>query len=177
MKLSLSDLKKQTSRQNVVSKEITFIGTDSVAYSSDVFVKVLSYDDVIEVSKAVEWDVDSQNIDQSKLKSIDFSRLQATRIQRTICENEKGDLLFKTAQEVLDLLPSLGSALYKVADEVNSFSGKSKKVNSEKMNSGVNSSLQESQEVSKKPSKCHGAKSVSGKNTEQDAEALTLDEE
>ena len=105
-------------------------------------------------SKAIEWDFDAQDIEKSKVKSVDSDHLQASQILGTICEDSKGTPFFSSIQDVYDSDPSFINALYQVADDVNNFMGKLVKKNSEETNSSVNSSSTESVATpSKKQSK------------------------
>ena len=97
-----------------------------------------------EASKAIEWDFDVQDIEKSKVKSVDSDHLQASQILGTICEDSKGTPFFASIQDVYDSDPSFINALYKIADDVNNFMGKLVKKNSEETNSSVNSSSTES---------------------------------
>lgn len=139
--MNLKDLKQQKSSNSVVSKSIEFEAIDGEMAQADVFVKILSYESVFEINKAFDYDVTDEN--NPKLKNINLSLLQITRILKTICADDKGTPLFSSAKEIEDLIPSLGWALFKVADEVNNFQGKSKTKNLDKTNSSENSSSQE----------------------------------
>ncbi|WP_291349460.1 MULTISPECIES: phage tail assembly chaperone family protein, TAC [unclassified Acinetobacter] len=117
---------------------------DQVELEGQVFVKRMSFKASREASKAFEWDIDYEDVEKSKLKSVDSDQLQATQLLGTICEDAKGTPFFTSAQDVYDSDPSFIAALYQIADEVNNFMGKLVKKNSEETNSSVNSSSTES---------------------------------
>lgn len=116
---------------------------DQVELEGQVFVKRMSFKASREASKAFEWDIDYEDVEKSKLKSVDSDQLQATQILGTICEDSKGTPFFSSIQDVYDSDPSFINALYQVADDVNNFMGKLVKKNSEETNSSVNSSSTE----------------------------------
>lgn len=115
-----------------------------VQLSGQVFIKRLSYKDIEETAKAYKWDLDLENIENSKIKSIDSRLLRAAQLVGSVCEDNSGKSFFESTDEVYDSDPIFIEALYKVADGVNNFSGKSQTKSSEKTNSGVNSSSMES---------------------------------
>ncbi|WP_151765938.1 phage tail assembly chaperone family protein, TAC [Acinetobacter colistiniresistens] len=117
---------------------------DVVELSAQVFIKRLSYKDIEATSKAYHWKLDLQNIENSTLEGVDSRLLRAAQLLGSVCENAKGKMLYESTDEVYDSDPVFIEALYQVSDAVNNFSGKSQTKNSEKMNSGVNSSSTES---------------------------------
>lgn len=127
---------------------------EQLELEGQVFVRRMSFKASREASKAFEWDFDVQDIEKSKVKSVDSDHLQASQILGTICEDSKGTPFFTSIQDVYDSDPSFINALYKVADEVNNFMGKLVTKNSKETNSSVNSSSMESVEApSKKQNK------------------------
>ncbi|WP_336141999.1 phage tail assembly chaperone family protein, TAC [Acinetobacter sp. 102] len=127
---------------------------DQIELEGQVFVKRMSFKASREASKAFEWDIDYEDVEKSKLKSVDSDQLQATQLLGTICEDAKGTPFFTSAQDVYDSDPSFIAALYQIADEVNNFMGKLVKKNSSETNSLENSSSTESAAApSKKPNK------------------------
>ncbi|MCH7379326.1 phage tail assembly chaperone family protein, TAC [Acinetobacter higginsii] len=116
---------------------------DQVDLEGQVFVKRMSFKASREASKAFEWDIDYEDVEKSKLKSVDSDQLQATQLLGTICEDAKGTPFFASAQDVYDSDPSFIAALYQIADEVNNFMGKLVKKNSSETNSSENSSSME----------------------------------
>ncbi|WP_414659198.1 phage tail assembly chaperone family protein, TAC [Acinetobacter courvalinii] len=127
---------------------------DQVELEGQVFVKRMSFKASREAAKAFEWDIDYDDVEKSKLKSVDSDQLQATQLLGTICEDAKGTPFFTSAQDVYDSDPSFIAALYQIADEVNNFMGKLVKKNSSETNSLENSSSTESVAVpSKKQNK------------------------
>lgn len=117
-----------------------------VELEGQVFIKRLSYKDIEETAKAYQWDIDFENVEKSTIKSIDGRLLRAAQLVGSVCEDVAGKSFFESTDEVYDSDPIFIEALYKVADTVNNFSGKSQTKNSENMNSGVNSSSVESVE-------------------------------
>ena len=117
---------------------------DQLELEGQVFVRRMSFKASREASKAFEWDFDVQDIEKSKVKSVDSDHLQASQILGTICEDSKGTPFFTSIQDVYDSDPTFINALYKVADEVNNFMGKLVTKNSKETNSSVNSSSTES---------------------------------
>lgn len=117
---------------------------DQVELEGQVFVKRMSFKASREAAKAFEWDIDYDDVEKSKLKSVDSDQLQATQLLGTICEDSKGTPFFTSAQDVYDSDPSFIAALYQIADEVNNFMGKLVKKNSSETNSSENSSSTES---------------------------------
>ncbi|WP_433846900.1 phage tail assembly chaperone family protein, TAC [Acinetobacter proteolyticus] len=117
---------------------------DQIELEGQVFVKRMSFKASREAAKAFEWDIDYDDVEKSKLKSVDSDQLQATQLLGTICEDAKGTPFFTSAQDVYDSDPSFIAALYQIADEVNNFMGKLVKKNSSETNSLVNSSSTES---------------------------------
>ena len=125
---------------------------DVVDISAQVFIKRLSYKDIQETSKAYEWDFDRENIENSTVKAIDSRLLRAAQLLGSVCEDAKGTMAFESVDDIYDCDPLFFEALYKVADGVVNFSGKSRTKSSEKTNSGVSSSSTElADEQSTKP--------------------------
>lgn len=126
---------------------------EMVELSGQVFIKRLSYKDIEATAKAYNWDIDYQNLENSKIKSVDGRLLRAAQLLGSVCEDTSGKMFYESIDDIYDSDPIFIEALYKVADGVNNFSGKSQTKSSEKTNSGVNSSSTESvDEQSKKPS-------------------------
>ena len=123
---------------------------DVVELEGQVFVKRLNFKASREVSKAFEWEFDLKDIENSKVKSVDSDRLQASQILGTICEDSKGTPFFTSVQDIYDSDPSFINALYQVADGVNNFMGKLVTKNSKETNSSVSSSSTESVETQSK---------------------------
>lgn len=127
---------------------------DQIELEGQVFVKRMSFKASRDASKAFEWDIDYEDVEKSKLKSVDSDQLQATQLLGTICEDAKGTPFFTSTQDVYDSDPSFIAALYQIADEVNNFMGKLVKKNSSETNSSENSSSTESVAAPlKKPNK------------------------
>ncbi len=133
-------LRDQTGNNEIILGE-------SVDLEGQVYIKKLSFGDMSETSKAVEWDIDVENIENSTIKSIDHRRLQAAQLLGSICEDEKGNLFFNSVDDVLCSDPKFVNALFVVSDEVNNFSGKLLKKSSQKTSSGASSSSMESVET------------------------------
>lgn len=165
MTLKLKSLKKVTKVAAAVERTVTWLVdvTDEnlefirentgkadlslgemVELSGQVFIKRLSYKDIEATSKAYQWNIDFENIENSKIKSIDSRLLRAAQLLGSVCDDATGKMFFESTDDVYDSDPIFIEALYKVADGVNNFSGKSQTKNSEKTNSGVNSSSTES---------------------------------
>ncbi|WP_238796667.1 phage tail assembly chaperone family protein, TAC [Acinetobacter pittii] len=123
---------------------------DIVDLSGQVFIKRLSFEDIEATSKAYEWDFDFENIENSKVIGLNHRLLRAAQLFGSVCEDEKGTKFFESVEDVFDSDPIFVEALYKVADSVNKFSGKSQKKNSKSTNSGVNSQSAESVETESK---------------------------
>lgn len=170
-KVSIFDLKKQTAKAKVVSKQINFISIDGEDCTATVFVKKLSYSALMDINKAYEFEVVKG---EAKYKGVDIALLQAGQVLHTICADKTGKRLFNDVSEIYDLIPEMGFALHAAADEVNNFSGKSQTKTSTEKSSGVNLSSAESEEehlpsvnetlATKKPQ--------SGESTESEEEAL-----
>ncbi|ENW95972.1 phage tail assembly chaperone family protein, TAC [Acinetobacter sp. NIPH 298] len=127
--------------------------SEMVELSGQVFIKRLSYKDIQETAKAYDWDIDYQNIENSTIKSIDSRLLRAAQLLGSVCEDTSGKMFYESIDDIYDSDPIFIEALYKVADGVNNFSGKSQTKSSVKTNSGVNLSSTESvDDQSKKPS-------------------------
>lgn len=141
---NLGDLKDLTGKSEVE------IG-DEIELEGQVFIKRLSFIAQQEVAKAFEWDVVT-NPDDPVLKEINGSRLVASRLIGSICEDGKGTPFFTSLADVYTSDPKFIDAVYQEADKVNNFTGKLLKKNSSETNSGANSSSTESVEG---PSKKH----------------------
>ncbi|RLZ06569.1 hypothetical protein EAH57_15625 [Acinetobacter sp. 2JN-4] len=120
---------------------------ETVELEGQVFIKKLSFNDTSETAKAIKWNIDYENIENSTVKSVDHLRLQAAQLLGTVCEDLDGNLFFDSVDEVLCSDPNFINALYAVSSEVNNFSGKSRTKSSQKMNSGASLSLMESVET------------------------------
>ncbi|MBR7715534.1 phage tail assembly chaperone family protein, TAC [Acinetobacter nosocomialis] len=118
-----------------------------------VFIKKLAFNDLHEISKAYDWEINEDNIADSKLKSVSVKRMQAGHLLGSVCEDAKGTPFFSSVQDVLDSEIPFIESLYAVADEVNNFMGKSRKKNLTNTNSGASSPLESVESPSKKPSK------------------------
>ena len=154
VKWSVEVTQENIEQLKAVSESPKLTVGDVVELEGQVFVKRMSFKASREASKAIEWDFDVQDIEKSKVKSVDSDHLQASQILGTICEDSKGTPFFSSIQDIYDSDPSFINALYQVADDVNNFMGKLVKKNSEETNSSVNSSSTELEEVpSKKQSK------------------------
>ncbi|MCH7337131.1 phage tail assembly chaperone family protein, TAC [Acinetobacter sp. NIPH 2699] len=133
-------LREQTGNSEIVLGEL-------VDLEGQVFIKKLSFNDTSETSKAIEWDIDYDNIENSKVKAVDHRQLQAAQLLGSICEDLDGKLFFSSVDDVLCSDPNFINALYAVSSEVNNFSGKSRTKSSQKMNSGASSLSMESVET------------------------------
>lgn len=131
IKLGLDELLKlsQETVVNLVDKEASFFIGDK-EYSVDVGIKVLSYDEVVNLMRGK---------DPQKVLMADLSK---ARVVATIFNKETKEPLF-TEKTVGTALPQLIDALHKVSDEVNDFTGKHLMKNLAKKNSGVSSSSTE----------------------------------
>ena len=147
VKWSVEVTQENLDQLKTVSEKHDLSVGDIVELEGQVFVKRMSFKASREASKAIEWDFDDQDIEKSKVKSVDSDHLQASQILGTICEDSKGTPFFASIQDVYDSDPIFINALYKIADDVNNFMGKLVKKNSEETNSSVNSSLTESAAV------------------------------
>lgn len=105
-----------------------FIGDKE--YSVDVGVKVLSYDEVVNLMRGK---------DPQKVLMADLSK---ARVVATIFNKETSKPLF-TEKTVGTAIPQLIDALHKVSDEVNDFTGKHLMEKLTKKSSGVSSSSTE----------------------------------
>lgn len=114
---------------NLIDKEALFFIGDK-EYVVNVGVKVLSYDEVINLMRGK---------DPQKVLMADLSK---ARIVATIFNKETKKPLF-TEKTVGVVLPQLFEALHKVSDEVNDFSGKYLMQKLKKKSSGVSSSSME----------------------------------
>ncbi|EXB16249.1 hypothetical protein J514_0117 [Acinetobacter sp. 1396970] len=114
---------------------------------AEVFVKKLNFKESREVSKAIEWDVNYQDLEASKVKAIDSTQMQAAQLLGSICSDQKGTPFFSNVNDIYKAEPSLVNALFAVSDEINNFLGKSRTKNLTTENSSSNSSLMESAEI------------------------------
>lgn len=135
---NLSELKELTENPGLQAGE-------DAELEGEVFIKRLSFAAQQEVSKAFEWDVLS-NPDSPVVKDVNGSRLIASRLVGSICEDEKGTPFFKSVEEIYTSDPNFINAIYEESDKVNNFSGKSKTKSLTETNSGVSSSSTESAE-------------------------------
>lgn len=131
IKLGLDELLKlsQETVINLVDKEASFFIGDK-EYSVDIGVKVLSYDEVVNLMRGK---------DPQKVLMADLSK---ARVVATIFNKETKSPLF-TEKTVGTAIPQLIDALHKVSDEVNDFTGKYLMEKLTKKSSGVNSSSME----------------------------------
>ncbi|CAM0689660.1 phage tail assembly chaperone family protein, TAC [Acinetobacter baumannii] len=114
---------------------------------ADVFVKKLNFKESREVSKAIEWDVNYQDLEASKVKTIDSTQMQAAQLLGSICSDQKGTPFFANVNDIYKAEPSLVNALFAASDEINNFLGKSRKKSLQTENSSLNSSSMESVEA------------------------------
>lgn len=133
---NLEYLKELTGNSDVTTGE-------EVELEGQVFIKRLSFAAQQEVAKAFEWDVVT-NPQDPVLKEVNGSRLVASRLIGSICEDEKGTPFFTKLEDVYTSDPKFIDAVYQEADKVNNFTGKLLKKNSSETNSGVSSSSTES---------------------------------
>lgn len=120
---------------------------ETVELEADIFVKKMSFKESREVSKAVEWDVNYKNPEDSKVKRIDSTLMQSAQLLGSICSDQKGTPFFSSVNDIYKAEPSLVNALYVAADEVNNFMGKSRKKTLQTESSLPNSSSTESVEA------------------------------
>jgi len=134
-----------------LKRELT-IG-EKVELEGQVFIKKLAFNDLHEISKAYDWEINEDNIADSKLKSVSVKRMQAGHLLGSVCEDAKGTPFFSSVQDVLNSEIPFIESLYAVADEVNNFMGKSRKKSLTNTNSGANSPSESVESPSKKQSK------------------------
>jgi hypothetical protein len=134
-----------------LKRELTF--GEKVELEGQVFIKKLAFNDLHEISKAYDWEINEDNIADSKLKSVSVKRMQAGHLLGSVCEDAKGTPFFSSVQDVLNSEIPFIESLYAVADEVNNFMGKSRKKNLTNTNSGANLPLESVESPSKKQSK------------------------
>ncbi|MBK0409601.1 phage tail assembly chaperone family protein, TAC [Acinetobacter pittii] len=134
-----------------LKRELTF--GEKVELEGQVFIKKLAFNDLHEISKAYDWEINEDNIADSKLKSVSVKRMQAGHLLGSVCEDAKGTPFFSSVQDVLNSEIPFIESLYAVADEVNNFMGKSRKKNLTNTNSGASSSSESVESPSKKQSK------------------------
>ncbi|WP_353174169.1 phage tail assembly chaperone family protein, TAC [Acinetobacter rudis] len=116
---------------------------DNVELEGRVFIKKLSFKDQAEINKSFEFDFNLEDIESSKIKSINTNQLTAARLVGTVCQDTKGTPFFSNVNDVfISDLPFI-NALFAISDEVNNFMGKSRKKSLMKTNSGVSSSSTE----------------------------------
>lgn len=140
---NLDELKGLTENQDLK------IG-DSVELEGEVFIKRLNFKAGRDAAKAFDWDVDFDDLEKSKLKSVDSDHLQAAQLIGSVCLDVKGSPFFSAIQDVYDSDPAFIAALYKLADDVNNFMGKSRTKSLPETNSSANLS---STELVEKPLK------------------------
>lgn len=126
---------------------------DLVDLEGQVFIKRMSFKAGRDAAKAFDWDINYDDPEKSKLKSIDSDQLQASQLIGSICIDENGTPFFDSHQEVYDSDPSFIASLYKLADDVNNFMGKSRTKNLTESNSSANLQPTESVETVSKKSK------------------------
>ncbi len=117
---------------------------EQVELEGEVFIKRLSFKAGRDVAKAYEWDINYDDIEKSELKSVDSDRLQASQLIGCVCVDAKGSPFFESVQDVYDSDPAFIAALYKLADDINNFMGKSRTKNSTSVNSSASLSSTES---------------------------------
>lgn len=127
---------------------------DPVELDGQVFIKRLNFKAGRDAAKAFDWELDYDNIENSKIKSVDSDQLQASQLVGSVCLDVKGTPFFASIHDVYDSDPNFIAALYKLSDDLNNFMGKSRTKNLSDTNSSVSSSSTELvEELSKKPSK------------------------
>lgn len=168
-KISITDLKQSVTTLNVpIQKTVKWIvevtegniGSlkkltknsllelgETVELEADIFVKKMNFKESREVSKAVEWDVNYENLEDSKVKKIDSTHMQSAQLLGSICSDQKGTPFFSSVNDIYKAEPSLINAMYAAADEVNNFLGKSRKKTLPTESSLPNSSSMESVEA------------------------------
>lgn len=163
-KVSVKDIISFSSKASVVEKEIKFISIDGEECEGHVYIKKLGYQAIMDLQKAITWDIDEKNLENSKVKAVDIIYLQAMRILHTVCSDISGTPLFNDVDQIYDLVPTLGFALYGASDEVNNFSGKSINGTSSKTSSGqsLSSTASEAAPLKKRRAGSHTQKRVSG---------------
>lgn len=119
----------------------------TVTVEGDVYIKKMSFKAAREASKSYEWDFDLDKPENSKVKSVDATSLQARHLLGTVFTDEKGTPMFNSIDDVLDSDPLFVTALYSVADSVNNFMGKSVTNSSASTNSSVSLCSTESVET------------------------------
>lgn len=164
-KLKISDLKKVTKvaapvertvewSVDVTEENLDFLRKltenkqlnigDVAELEGEVYIKRLTFEEQQEVAKAYRWD--KAQADEIKLKDINMNQMFAAQLMGSVCEDKKGTPFFASLKDVYSSDPKFIDALYKVADEVNKFLGKSKNQNLTKTNSSVSLSSTESVE-------------------------------
>ncbi|HCW4563991.1 phage tail assembly chaperone family protein, TAC [Acinetobacter baumannii] len=120
---------------------------ETVELEADIFVKKMNFKESREASKAIEWELNYENLEDSKVKKIDSTHMQAAQLLGSICSDQKGTPFFSSVNDIYKAEPSLINAMYAAADEVNNFLGKSRKKSLQTENSSLNSSSTESAET------------------------------
>ncbi len=80
-----------------LKRELT-IG-EKAEVEGQVFIKKLAFNDLHEISKAYDWEINEDNIADSKLKSVSVKRMQAGHLLGSVCEDAKARhslVLFRT---------------------------------------------------------------------------------
>jgi len=137
---NIKSLKELTGNQDLELGQIEEL-------EAEIFVKKMNFKESREVSKAIEWDVNYQDLEASKVKAIDSTQMQAAQLLGSICSDQKGTPFFSNVNDIYKAEPSLVNALFAVSDEINNFLGKSRTKNLTTENSSSNSSLMESAET------------------------------
>ncbi|AVI38159.1 hypothetical protein CSB68_1814 [Acinetobacter baumannii] len=137
---NIKSLKELTENPNLELGEV-------VELEADIFVKKMNFKESREASKAIEWDLNYENLEDSKVKKIDSTHMQAAQLLGSICSDQKGTPFFSSVNDIYKAEPSLINAMYAAADEVNNFLGKSRKKSLQTENSSLNSSSMESVEA------------------------------
>ncbi|WP_151732518.1 phage tail assembly chaperone family protein, TAC [Acinetobacter ursingii] len=125
---------------------------DSVELDGQVFIKRLNFKAGRDAAKAFDWELDYDNIENSKIKSVDSDQLQASQLVGSVCLDVKGTPFFASIHDVYDSDPNFIAALYKLSDDLNNFMGKSRTKNSTDTNSSVNSQSMELVETASRTS-------------------------
>lgn len=110
----------------ITKKDISFfVGDDE--FTATVGVKVLTYDEVVNLMRGK---------DPQKVLMADLVKI---RLQASIFDLEKDELMFSDLKSVGGVAPQIIDALHKASDEVNDFSGKYLMEKLTKKSSGANS--------------------------------------
>lgn len=62
---------------------------DIVELEADILSK-MNFKESREASKAIEWDLNYENLEDSKVKKIDSTHMQAAQLLGSICSDQKG---------------------------------------------------------------------------------------